>query len=64
MMRDKEGCSVISIHTLRVEGDRVLPVYTHTLLISIHTLRVEGDCTKIFLSMGPSYFNPHPPRGG
>ncbi len=37
-------CSrVISIHTLRVEGDRRARVLPHIVLISIHTLRVEGD---------------------
>ena len=34
---------LISIHTLRVEGDNMAPKRTKTTGISIHTLRVEGD---------------------
>ena len=34
---------IISIHTLRVEGDKLHPVEVRPILISIHTLRVEGD---------------------
>lgn len=33
-----------SIHTLRMEGDRVAFLDGHPITISIHTLRVEGDC--------------------
>ena len=34
---------MISIHTLRVEGDSMQLQQQHLLQISIHTLRVEGD---------------------
>ena len=34
---------VISIHTLRMEGDQLLADGDESLLISIHTLRMEGD---------------------
>ena len=34
---------VISIHTLRVEGDTGVNHSQRTTIISIHTLRVEGD---------------------
>ena len=37
---------VISIHSLRVEGDRKLLVPSDTLDISIHSLRVEGDTSS------------------
>ena len=36
-------CLVISIHTLRVEGDHIQIAARCIILISIHTLRVEGD---------------------
>ena len=36
---------VISIHTLRVEGDKIHPWRGILDRISIHTLRVEGDDT-------------------
>ena len=42
--------NAISIHALRVEGDRC--VRTHlasSIQISIHALRVEGDCKLILL---------------
>ena len=35
---------VISIHSLRVEGDDDLRKQGYKILISIHSLRVEGDC--------------------
>ena len=40
----------ISIHALRVEGDRrVIPLHKVNLSISIHALRVEGDgCDEKF----------------
>ena len=34
---------MISIHTLRVEGDERLAAGEKYVKISIHTLRVEGD---------------------
>ena len=35
----------ISIHALRVEGDKIAPFVKHLHYISIHALRVEGDST-------------------
>ena len=40
---------VISIHTLRVEGDLIFCVMSVTPRISIHTLRVEGDRGSSFM---------------
>ena len=37
------GNACISIHTLRVEGDYLIPRFEPPPSISIHTLRVEGD---------------------
>jgi len=55
---------MISIHTLRVEGDAATCIKHDAMAISIHTLRVEGDWDiwEIFGLGG--YFNPHPPGGG
>ena len=39
---------IISIHTLRVEGDSSKRRVANKLNISIHTLRVEGDCLIFF----------------
>ena len=56
---------IISIHTLRVEGDSDLGRYRSVgSRISIHTLRVEGDCYSTAGRTNESNFNPHPPRGG
>ena len=56
---------VISIHTLRMEGDSLLPFYYSVLSdISIHTLRMEGDPALLCYRSHGSNFNPHPPRGG
>ena len=38
----------ISIHTLRVEGDKIKICKKVEFFISIHTLRVEGDRTDTF----------------
>ena len=48
-----QGWSGISIHSLRVEGDRAAACISRTCRISIHSLRVEGDhvfsqCVKTF----------------
>ena len=56
---------VISIHTLRVEGDLASFSLRPIPKISIHTLRVEGD--RPYYTAGDTVtidFNPHPPRGG
>ena len=36
--------TIISIHSLRVEGDDNINSFCYRRLISIHSLRVEGDC--------------------
>ena len=58
--------TLISIHTLRVEGDfNENPEAYKDAMISIHTLRVEGDAAWIGTVTGSGRdFNPHPPRGG
>ena len=55
---------VISIHSLRMEGDVTDAVAKNQMLISIHSLRMEGDVgLNAFLPVC-SYFNPLPPHGG
>ena len=54
----------ISIHTLRVEGDKEMSLRYKLVEISIHTLRVEGDPAGSDANVYNSDFNPHPPRGG
>ena len=39
--------AAISIHALRVEGDRHASRAASTLTISIHALRVEGDFSQL-----------------
>ena len=34
---------IISIHTLRMEGDHFMKHCSCQIMISIHTLRMEGD---------------------
>ena len=47
LFADSDGLPVISIHTLRVEGDDIeMEEARQYIEISIHTLRVEGDFTK------------------
>ena len=55
----------ISIHALRVEGDKIAPFVKHLHYISIHALRVEGD-KSIFdrLRRRIRHFYPRPPGGG
>ena len=55
----------ISIHALRVEGDRFALVKIFVFIISIHALRVEGD-SSIFdrLRRRIRNFYPRPPGGG
>ena len=40
---------IISIHTLRMEGDEEVYDGTGSLVISIHTLRMEGDGKRVAL---------------
>ena len=56
----------ISIHALRVEGDRLLPVARENAFdISIHALRVEGDMSMpAVASKIACNFYPRPPGGG
>ena len=71
---------MISIHTLRMEGDHDNALVIHTISrisihtlgffpsslrrISIHTLRMEGDSSGVMAKMANRNFNPHPPHGG
>ena len=58
------GYPGISIHSLRMEGDRhMLPRLRHAL-ISIHSLRMEGDKIRLGLFFQLGHFNPLPPHGG
>ena len=56
--------TVISIHSLRMEGDIYIPASVYDIDISIHSLRMEGD--KKVVSGDPVNvdFNPLPPHGG
>ena len=54
----------ISIHALRVEGDKIAPFVKHLHYISIHALRVEGDDDLILLISESYNFYPRPPGGG
>ena len=58
-------CNVISIHSLRVEGDCSDDLSVHFRQnISIHSLRVEGDSERDFYYIPEGDFNPLPPCGG
>ena len=35
---------IISIHSLRMEGDVLVNIWSRRFEISIHSLRMEGDC--------------------
>ena len=55
----------ISIHALRVEGDRYnADRMGLTTDISIHALRVEGDRGHLMSSNRGDHFYPRPPGGG
>ena len=55
----------ISIHSLRMEGDLVLPPgHKQRELISIHSLRMEGDTAYPDQTNQGYNFNPLPPHGG
>ena len=54
----------ISIHALRVEGDRSRGQSGQTPDISIHALRVEGDGAARPHHSNHKYFYPRPPGGG
>ena len=56
---------IISIHTLREEGDSGYAVYqVGSRGISIHALREEGDFKDFTGSNADFDFYPRPPRGG
>ena len=55
---------VISIHSLRMEGDQRLGKSPEPRNISIHSLRMEGDYIDLGYLCGGVYFNPLPPHGG
>ena len=55
---------LISIHSLRMEGDGLLDVKIDRILISIHSLRMEGDVFALSQGLPVWYFNPLPPHGG
>ena len=55
----------ISIHSLRMEGDRpAMPSCRQSDNISIHSLRMEGDYCPNCGAKIEEYFNPLPPHGG
>ena len=54
----------ISIHSLRMEGDRTAGSCTAGIGISIHSLRMEGDGILRCLLQPVLHFNPLPPHGG
>ena len=55
---------VISIHSLRMEGDGSSTVARQVHSISIHSLRMEGDWSGSVCRSRRRYFNPLPPHGG
>ena len=54
----------ISIHSLRMEGDRPSEIQMYNIRISIHSLRMEGDFHDVTKSAVLRDFNPLPPHGG
>ena len=55
---------IISIHSLRVEGDAAEHFRDDRWIISIHSLRVEGDTRHRRCYYSIHDFNPLPPCGG
>ncbi len=55
---------LISIHALRVEGDKKSHLPRVEQRISIHALRVEGDTRRTASELHNPYFYPRPPGGG
>ena len=58
------SASIISIHSLRMEGDTAELERLRYICISIHSLRMEGDILEVPESMFLENFNPLPPHGG
>ena len=55
---------IISIHSLRMEGDGFRNPVFHRHTISIHSLRMEGDFHRRRNHIDQHDFNPLPPHGG
>ena len=55
---------LISIHSLRMEGDLYPYGYSDASDISIHSLRMEGDTAYPDQTNQGYNFNPLPPHGG
>ena len=56
---------IISIHSLRMEGDRGCGTSISGFRnISIHSLRMEGDQAETEVLQPFAHFNPLPPHGG
>ena len=55
---------LISIHSLRMEGDLPASSLSVCIKISIHSLRMEGDREIIYDILDGENFNPLPPHGG
>ena len=50
MGQEQRGDACISIHALRVEGDKLKVHSKFKVAISIHALRVEGDKIMVYYS--------------
>ena len=61
---DSTNAPVISIHSLRMEGDWTSPTSPWDNSISIHSLRMEGDVILSDTLAIIKHFNPLPPHGG
>ena len=55
---------IISIHSLRMEGDGAITTPGYVGDISIHSLRMEGDSRHCACGRSQLHFNPLPPHGG
>ena len=47
---DPDSSCLISIHSLRMEGDETLLIVKKKIDISIHSLRMEGDKSPVTIS--------------
>ena len=56
--------ALISIHALRMEGDKAVCPVVSKADISIHALRMEGDTGTRLVHPPRGNFNPRPPHGG
>ena len=62
--KNKPKGNIISIHSLRMEGDTSSGYAFPGKYISIHSLRMEGDLPPMPIPCNSAYFNPLPPHGG